>query len=94
LQSIADTSGEEPEGPDPARNGESSIRAKLDDIEAQAVISALTSNYRPILGSPSSPGPDDVGLVDRDILIALPIETITGRSSGSLFHISTRPGRL
>jgi nitroimidazol reductase NimA-like FMN-containing flavoprotein (pyridoxamine 5'-phosphate oxidase superfamily) len=65
-----------------------------DDLEAQAVISALISKYRPILGSPFSPGPDDVGLVDRDILIALPIETITGRSSGSVFHISTRPGRL
>jgi nitroimidazol reductase NimA-like FMN-containing flavoprotein (pyridoxamine 5'-phosphate oxidase superfamily) len=65
-----------------------------DDLEAQAVISALISKYRPILGSPFSPGADDVGLVDRDILLALPIEIITGRSSGSLFNISTRPGRL
>ena len=66
----------------------------IDDLEAQAVISALVSKYRPILGSPLSPGPSDVGLVERDILMALPIETITGRTSGSLFHIATRPGRL
>jgi nitroimidazol reductase NimA-like FMN-containing flavoprotein (pyridoxamine 5'-phosphate oxidase superfamily) len=69
-------------------------REITDDLGAQAVISALISKYRPILGSPFSPGPDDVGLVDRDVLIALPIETITGRSSGSVFNISTRPGRL
>jgi nitroimidazol reductase NimA-like FMN-containing flavoprotein (pyridoxamine 5'-phosphate oxidase superfamily) len=65
-----------------------------DDLEVQAVISALVSKYRPIMGSPFSPGPTDVGLVERDILMALPIETITGRTSGSLFQISTRPGRL
>jgi nitroimidazol reductase NimA-like FMN-containing flavoprotein (pyridoxamine 5'-phosphate oxidase superfamily) len=65
-----------------------------DDLEVQAVISALVSKYRPIMGSPFSPGPTDVGLVERDILMALPIETISGRTSGSLFHIATRPGRL
>jgi hypothetical protein len=65
-----------------------------DDLYAQAVISALIAKYREIMGSPFSPGPDDVGLVDRDVLMELPIETITGRSSGSFFHISTRPGRL
>lgn len=65
-----------------------------DDLEVQAVISALVSKYRPIMGSPFSPGATDVGLVERDILMALPIETITGRTSGSLFQIATRPGRL
>jgi nitroimidazol reductase NimA-like FMN-containing flavoprotein (pyridoxamine 5'-phosphate oxidase superfamily) len=65
-----------------------------DDLEAQAVISALISKYQAVMGSPFSPGPDDVGLLDRDVLMELPIETITGRSSGSFFHISTRPGRL
>jgi uncharacterized protein len=63
-------------------------------FEAQAVVSALLSKYRPVMGSPLSPGPNDVGLAEPDILIALPIETIIGRSSGSFFHISTRPGRL
>ena len=65
-----------------------------EDVEAQTVISALVSKYRPVLGSPLSPGPNDVGLGEPDILIALPIETITGRSSGRFFHISSRPGRL
>jgi len=65
-----------------------------DPVEAQAVVSALLSKYRPVMGSPLSPGPNDVGLGEPDILIALPIEIITGRSSGSFFHISTRPGRL
>ena len=65
-----------------------------DPFEAQAVVSAFLSKYRPVMGSPLSPGPNDVGLGEPDILIALPIETITGRSSGSFFHISTRPGRL
>jgi uncharacterized protein len=65
-----------------------------EDVEAQAVISALFSKYRPVLGSPLSPGPNDMGLGEPDILIALPIETITGRCSGSFFHISSRPGRL
>jgi hypothetical protein len=65
-----------------------------DPLEAQVVISALVSKYRPVLGSPLSPGPNDMGLGEPDILIAFPIETITGRSSGSIFHISTRPGRL
>jgi len=65
-----------------------------DDVEAQAVVSALVSKYRPVLGSFLSPGPNDVGLGEPDILIALPIEIITGRSSGSFFHISSRPGRL
>jgi nitroimidazol reductase NimA-like FMN-containing flavoprotein (pyridoxamine 5'-phosphate oxidase superfamily) len=65
-----------------------------DPLEAQTIISALVSKYRPIMGSPLSPGPNDMGLAEPDVLIALPIETITGRSSGSFFHISTRPGRL
>jgi nitroimidazol reductase NimA-like FMN-containing flavoprotein (pyridoxamine 5'-phosphate oxidase superfamily) len=65
-----------------------------DDLDAQAVISAMISKYREILGSPLSPGRDDVGLADRDVLMELPIETITGRRSGSFFNISTRPGRL
>ena len=64
------------------------------DLQAQTVISSLVSKYRPVLGSPLSPGPNDVGLAEPDILIAVPIETITGRSSGSFFHIATRPGRL
>jgi nitroimidazol reductase NimA-like FMN-containing flavoprotein (pyridoxamine 5'-phosphate oxidase superfamily) len=65
-----------------------------DDVEAPTVISALVSKYRSILGSPLSPGPNDVGLGEPDVLIALPIETITGRCSGSFFHTSSRPGRL
>ena len=65
-----------------------------DDLEAQTVISALVSKNGPVLGSPLSPGPNDMGLGEPDIPIALPIETITGRSSGSFFHISSRPGRL
>ena len=65
-----------------------------DPLEAQAVISALVSKYRPILGSPLSPGPNDLGLGEPDIVIGLPIETIAGRTSGSFFHIATRPGRL
>ena len=64
------------------------------DLQAQTVISALVSKYRPVMGSPLSPGPNDVGLGEPDIIIALPIETITGRSSGSFFHMATRPGRL
>jgi hypothetical protein len=69
-------------------------REITDDLEAQTVISALVSKYRPVMGSPLSPGPNDVGLAEPDILMAIPIETITGRCSGSFFHIATRPGRL
>lgn len=65
-----------------------------EDVEAQTAISALISKYRPVMGSPLSPGPTDVGLGEADIVIRLPIETITGRCSGSFFHIVTRPGRL
>ena len=57
------------------------------------VISALVSKYRPIPGSPTSPGPNEVGLGEPDILVALPIENIAGRSSGSFFQIASRPGR-
>ena len=65
-----------------------------DAFEAQTVISALVAKYRPVMGSPLSPGPNDMGLGEADIVIGLPIETITGRTSGSFFHIATRPGRL
>jgi nitroimidazol reductase NimA-like FMN-containing flavoprotein (pyridoxamine 5'-phosphate oxidase superfamily) len=69
-------------------------REITDDLQAQIVISALVSKYRPVMGSPLSPGPYVVGLVEPNIFMAIPIETITGRSSGSFFHMSTRPGRL
>jgi len=65
-----------------------------DAFEAQTVISALVSKYRLVMGSPLSPGPSDLGLGESDIVIGLRIETITGRTSGSFFHIATRPGRL
>ena len=68
-------------------------REITDPVATQEVISALISKYRPILGSPLSHGPNDVGLGEPDIVIGLPIETITGRTSGSFFHVrdSTRP---
>jgi nitroimidazol reductase NimA-like FMN-containing flavoprotein (pyridoxamine 5'-phosphate oxidase superfamily) len=65
-----------------------------DEALAEDVVMALRDKYRPVMGSPLSPGSDDVAMADLDILIAIPIETITGRSSGSFFHISTRPGRM
>lgn len=65
-----------------------------DDLDGQTVVSALFSKYGPVMESPLSPGTNDVGIGEPDILIAISIETITGRSSGSFFHISSRPGRL
>lgn len=62
-----------------------------DDRRAQEIIFAFIEKYRDVLGSPLNPGsvfPED------DVIIRVPIEDSTGRSSGSYFSVRRRPGRL
>ncbi|MGH8910908.1 MAG: pyridoxamine 5'-phosphate oxidase family protein [Acidimicrobiia bacterium] len=62
-----------------------------DDRIAQRVIIEMLEKYRESIGSPLTPsGP----LPEPDIIIRVPVEVGTGRSSGSFFSVRTRPGRL
>lgn len=62
-----------------------------DDRTAQRVIMAMLEKYRPSMGSPLAPsGP----LAEPDVVIRVPVEVGSGRSSGSFFSMRTRPGRL
>lgn len=69
------------------------VEVEEDDL-AQRIVSALLSKYKDVIGSPLSPGSGGFGVTQAGILMAVPIDVMTGRSSGSFFHIRTRPGRL
>ncbi len=62
-----------------------------DDHDAQEIIAGLLAKYRPLLGSPFSPG---AVLPEAGIVVKVSLERISGRSSGSYFGVTTRPGRL
>lgn len=62
-----------------------------DDSETRDIVLALMDKYRSAIGSPLSPGGAFPG---AGVIIRIPIERISGRSSGSFFSVRTRPGRL
>lgn len=66
-------------------------REVTDDGEAQNVISALLSKYRDVLGSPLSPGSV---FPEPAIVVSVPLDLVSGRTSGHYFSVRTRPGRL
>lgn len=64
-----------------------------DNLFAQKVVSSLLSKYREELGSPFSRG-KRTPIAEPATFIAISIEEITGRTSGTWISIPTRPGRL
>lgn len=64
-----------------------------DNALAQKVVSALLSKYREELGSPFSRGKRSP-IAEPATFIAVSIDEITGRTSGTWITIPTRPGRL
>ena len=65
-----------------------------DDHTIQEVIAALLAKYREALGSPLSHGDAGFAMANHDVIFAIPVDLVTGRSSGSYFGVRTRPGRL
>jgi hypothetical protein len=63
------------------------------DIFAQNVVSALLSKYREELGSPLSRG-KRTPISEPAIHVAVSIDEMTGRTSGTWISIPSRPGRL
>ncbi len=63
-----------------------------DDRTAQRVIMAILTKYRDSMGSPLSPGGG--APMEPEVIVEIPVEVGTGRSSGSYFSVRTRPGRL
>lgn len=64
-----------------------------DNRFAQKVVSSLLSKYREELGSPFSRGKRSP-IAEPATFIAVSIEEVTGRTSGTWISIPTRPGRL
>lgn len=62
-----------------------------DDATEQRVIMAILEKYREVMGSPLSPGSV---FPDPGVVVRIPIEDLSGRSSGTLFSAKSRPGRL
>ncbi len=64
-----------------------------ENLFEQKVVSALLSKYREELGSPFSRG-KRTPIAEPATFIAISIDEITGRTSGTWISIPTRPGRL
>ncbi|CAN5793525.1 hypothetical protein BH23ACT5_BH23ACT5_21450 [soil metagenome] len=62
-----------------------------DDHTAQEVIAGLLAKYRAALSSPLSPG---AVFPEAGIVVKVALKRVSGRSSGSYFGVTTRPGRL
>ncbi|HEX6220503.1 MAG TPA: pyridoxamine 5'-phosphate oxidase family protein [Acidimicrobiia bacterium] len=66
----------------------------VDDVSTgQKTIAQLFSKYDKVMGSPLSVGSGLMPLADPYV-IEVPIERISGMSSGGGFHTRTKPGRL
>jgi nitroimidazol reductase NimA-like FMN-containing flavoprotein (pyridoxamine 5'-phosphate oxidase superfamily) len=65
----------------------------VDDTTAQDVIAGLLSKYAPVLGSPLTRG-SQIPIAGDEAIVGIEIDDLTGRSSGTWFSTSTRPGRL
>lgn len=63
-----------------------------DEASVQRAMSALLEKYRPVLGATLAPG-GTVPLGD-EVVVAVSVDEITGRTSGSFFGVRTRPGRF
>ena len=68
-------------------------RERNDNLFAQQVVSSLLSKYREELGSPFSRGKRSP-IAEVATFIAISIEEISGRTSGTWISIPSRPGRL
>lgn len=64
-----------------------------DDNEAQIIISELLIKYSEQIGS-SLTGGARKPVPEPGIIVAVKLDEVSGRSSGSWFSIPTRPGRL
>lgn len=62
-----------------------------DDRLAQAIIIDLIDKYRPAIGNPLSP---PGAMPEPEVILRIPLDEVTGRTSGSLFSVRRRPGRL
>ena len=69
---------------------EGRMRVVEDDPRIQSVIAGLLAKYRDVV----SPMRGGQLTVLNDVVLALDIETISGRTSGSFFSLRSRPGRL
>ena len=67
-------------------------RRYSDERSVQHATAALLQKYRSVLGSLLTPS-GTVALGD-EVVVAISVEEITGRTSGSFFGARTRPGRL
>jgi nitroimidazol reductase NimA-like FMN-containing flavoprotein (pyridoxamine 5'-phosphate oxidase superfamily) len=65
-----------------------------EDRLIQQVIAALLAKYEDALGSPLTHGAPGPGPQASDLHFSIPIESVSGRSSGSFFGVRSRPGRL
>ena len=63
-----------------------------DDREIQAVTQALLAKYRPAIGSLLAIGGSPP--LGDEVVVAIDLEEITGRSSGSFFAFRSKPGRF
>ena len=68
-------------------------RERSDNLFAQKVVSSLLSKYREELGSPFSRGKRSP-IAEPATFVAICIEELTGRASGTWITIPSRPGRL
>ncbi|HEX2154717.1 MAG TPA: pyridoxamine 5'-phosphate oxidase family protein [Acidimicrobiia bacterium] len=62
-----------------------------DDRESREIVMAFLEKYRDVLGSPLNPSSF---FSEPAVIIRIPIEQASGRSSGSYFSVRSRPGRL
>jgi uncharacterized protein len=68
-------------------------RERNDNLFAQKVVSSLLSKYREELGSPFSRGKRGP-IAEPATFVAISIQEMTGRTSGTWMTIPSRPGRL
>lgn len=67
----------------------------VEDVSTgQKVVAQLFSKYDQVMGSPLSAGSGSLPLAGQPQVIEVPIEDISGMSSGGGYHIRTKPGRL
>src|SRR5690606_21128950 len=62
-----------------------------DPRTSQEIITAFFEKYRNVLGSPLNPAQQ---LPKEGVEIRIPVDIAAGRSSGSIFSVRSRPGRL
>lgn len=71
-----------------------SARLVDDPNTTQEIISRLFDKYEEVMGSPLSGSSGLVPLGGQPYVIEVPIDSISGMSSGRGIHVRTKPGRL